>query len=629
MTVRGSIHTARRLSLPPVLIVLACSLVPAPVAHADRPSGGPLYQDGPSDRYLLGGDWYRRADPRDRGRRLGWQRQDSLAAWQQTTVPNAANAGSYSARSYLGGVWWYRKDFELPRSSEDASWVLRFESVNYRATVWLNGRRIGRHAGGYLPFELIARRARRTGSNQLVVRVDSRRAADDLPNVAVRKGGRYVGGWWNYAGILREVYLRKVERLDFTNVFARPELPCPTCPAVVDVQAIVGNLGAAQANTVVEGRIGSQKLTFTPGTIAGGRFHLFRSSARIDNPRLWSPATPNLYRIVLRVRLNGHVVQSYTLHTGIRSIQVDGGGRLLLNGQLMSLRGASMHEDDPQRGAALAAPELRGNIDLLRDLGANMTRAHYPLHPLTLELADRYGILVWSEVPVYQLSDALFRRARVRKQAREMIRALVDRDRSHPSVLVWSLGNENTTKPGLGFTRYVTSAARLVRRLDPTRLVGLSFQGYPSVARQALYSKLDALGVNDYFGWYAGPKGSLGDRSALGPYLDRLHGDYPRQALFVTEFGAEANRAGPATEKGTYAFQQDFLTYHLNVYATKPFIAGALVWILRDFHVKPGYRGGNPKPDPPLNEKGLVDLTGARKPAFETVRQMFVAGAKP
>jgi beta-glucuronidase len=463
----------------------------------------------------------------------------------------------------------------------------------------------------------------------LVVRVDSRRGNHDVPRVAARKGGRYVGGWWNYAGILREVYLRKVERLDFTNVFARPELPCPTCPAVVGVQAIVGNLEAAQAGAAVEGRIGAQKLTFTPGTIAGGGFRLFRSSVRIDKPRLWSPAAPNLYRIVLRLRLNGHVVQSYTLHTGVRSIQVDGGGRLLLNGQHVSLRGASMHEDDPQRGAALGAPELRGNIDLLRDLGANMTRAHYPMHPLTLELADRYGILVWSEVPVYQLSEALFRRPGVRRQVREMVRGLVNRDRSHPSVLVWSLGNENTTKPGRGFARYVSSARRLVRRLDPTRLVGLSFQGYPTVGRQALYTKLDALGVNDYFGWYPGPKGSIADRKGLGPYLDRLHRDYPRQALFVTEFGAEANRAGPATEKGTYAFQQDFLAYHLNVFATKPFLAGALVWILRDFHVKPGYSGGNPRPDPPLNEKGLVDAAGDRKPAFETVRQMFKGGANP
>src|SRR6185295_4947078 len=102
-----------------------------------------------------------------------------------------------------------------------AAWIVRFESVNYRATVWLNGHRIGGHAGGYLPFEVALRHARPRGTNVLVVRVDSRHSELDVPNVAVRRGGRYVGGWWNYAGILREVYLRKVDRLDFTNVSAQ------------------------------------------------------------------------------------------------------------------------------------------------------------------------------------------------------------------------------------------------------------------------------------------------------------------------------------------------------------------------------------------------------------------------
>jgi endo-1,4-beta-mannosidase len=129
--------------------------------------------------------------------------------------------------------------------------------------------------------------------------------------------------------------------------------------------------------------------------------------------------------------------------------------------------------------------------------------------------------------------------------------------------------------------------------------------------------------VNDYFGWYPGPQSSIQDRTALSPYLDRLHDDYQQQALFVTEFGAEANRAGPATEKGTFDFQAQFLDYHLGVFAQKPYLNGALVWILRDFRVKPGYDGGNPQPQSPYNQKGLVDAQGTRKPSFETVKRLF------
>jgi len=142
------------------------------------PTSGALYQDGPSGRFLVAGTWYRRADPRDTGRRRGWQKAGSLGGWQQTTVPNAANAGDNSVRSYLGGVWWYRKDFEAPAADRTASWLLRFESVNYRATVWLNGRRIGGHRMVPHRPPLPRRRdraGRRPGRSDRPERRDSRR----------------------------------------------------------------------------------------------------------------------------------------------------------------------------------------------------------------------------------------------------------------------------------------------------------------------------------------------------------------------------------------------------------------------------------------------------------------------
>jgi beta-glucuronidase len=132
------------------------------------------------------------------------------------------------------------------------------------------------------------------------------------------------------------------------------------------------------------------------------------------------------------------------------------------------------------------------------------------------------------------------------------------------------------------------------------------------------------LGINDYFGWYNGPRGTISDRAQLTGYLNRLHSDYPNQALVITEFGAEANRSGPVTEKGTFEFQADWLKYHLDVFATKPFISGALIWNLRDFRVKPNWAGGNPLPHPPVNEKGLIDDFGRKKPAYGVVRGVYL-----
>jgi beta-glucuronidase len=266
---------------------------------------------------------------------------------------------------------------------------------------------------------------------------------------------------------------------------------------------------------------------------------------------------------------------------------------------------------------------MRENFSYLRDLDATITRAHYPLHPYELELADRYGILVWSEIPVYRMRSTLFNIREVRAKGLRMLRQEIVRDYNHPSVAIWSIGNENASRPKTGFRHYIHRAARTVRDLDPSRLVGIATSGYPSVEKQDIYLKLDVIGINDYFGWYTGPRGTLVDRRGLGGYLNRLHSDYPHQALVITEVGAEANRDGPVTEKGTFAFQADFLSYHLNLIDSKPFISAAIIWNLRDFRVKPGWEGGNPVPDPPINHKGLIDDRGQRKPAFSVARKIF------
>ena len=180
------------------------------------------------------------------------------------------------------------------------------------------------------------------------------------------------------------------------------------------------------------------------------------------------------------------------------------------------------------RGAALRPDDIRANFALLRELGANMTRSHYPMHPLALELADRYGIVVWSEVPVYQMRDQLFRSAAVRRRARAA-GARHGEPRPQPPVgdRVEPRQREHLEAgPRLHALR---DAMRRGSRGGSTRR-GSWASPSPAIRRSAsrtLYTKLDALGVNDYFGWYAGPLGSITDRAGLAPYLQRLHDDYP------------------------------------------------------------------------------------------------------
>ena len=158
--------------------------------------------------------------------------------------------------------------------------------------------------------------------------------------------------------------------------------------------------------------------------------------------------------------------------------------------------------------------------------------------------------MVWSEIPVFRMASRLFAISEVRLKALRMLRHVVDRDFNHPSVMVWSVGNENASRPGTGLRKYIRKAARTVQDLDPTRLIGIATSGFPSVEKQRIYTELDVLGVNDYFGWYNGPRGTISDQTQLSGYLNRLHSDYPNQAIVITEFGAEANRVGAAGGQG-------------------------------------------------------------------------------
>jgi beta-glucuronidase len=206
--------------------------------------------------------------------------------------------------------------------------------------------------------------------------------------------------------------------------------------------------------------------------------------------------------------------------------------------------------------------------------------------------------------------------------AREM-RKNVETNLNHPSVMVWSVGNELSSRPGPVQGDYIRRAAQIARDIDGTRPVGIAFAGYPSAGCQSEYRPLDVLGVNEYFGWYPGPGGTLFDRTKLSGYLDQVRACYPDEAIMVTEFGAEANREGPAEEKGTYAYQQEFVNYHLGVFAQKPWLSGALYWALNEFKVKPAWEGGNPRPIPPIHQKGVVTWDGARKPAWADLQRGF------
>jgi beta-glucuronidase len=614
--------------LLPLLALLSCLVgaAPALAQGGATPTKRVLYQDGPTNRFLMDGPWFFRLDTANQGLRQGYQKQTDAEGWTRTTVPNAWNATDESPASMRGTVGWYRKDFKLPSSSSRYDWTLRFESVNYRSRVWINGTRIGTNRGAYIPFEFRIPRTllKRNGTNRLVVRVENIRKSYDLPPSGFTRTSVPTGGWWNYGGLLREVYLKRVDRADWNTVQVLPDLPCRTCAARVNFRVTVRNYADSAQRIRITGKFGNQTVRFPAAAVGAKRFGTFRTSIRVAKPRLWSPKDPELYNVRLSLRAGDRVVNRYTLKSGIRSLKIVN-GKLNLNGLPVNVRGVALHEDDKQLGFAINNTIRERFVAEAREVGATMIRAHYPLHPYFMELADRLGLLVWSEIPMYAIKTDKLKSEIVRKTGANELRENVLANGNHPSISMWSVGNELSARPGPVQGDYLRRAANQARALDPTRPIAYAVAGYPGAGCQTEYAPIDIIGINEYFGWYPGPNGQIADRQVLSEYLDSVRACYPDKGIFITEFGAEANRNGPVEEKGTFEFQSDFINFHLAVYNAKPWLSGAIYWTLKEFRVRPEWDGGNPRPQPPIHQKAVINFDGVRKPGFADLQRGYLA----
>ncbi|MCW2991078.1 MAG: hypothetical protein JWM73_1672, partial [Solirubrobacterales bacterium] len=460
---------------------------------------------------------------------------------------------------------------------------------------------------------------------RLLVRVDNRRTEDDLPPMGLSQAkGEPTGGWWNYGGILREVYLRRVQHTDFSTVQVLPDLPCRTCAASVLVRAVVHNYDSLARPVHVTGTYGA--LAFDAGTftIGPGDDRTFTQRVAVAQPQLWSPTDPHLYPVKLTATVARAVAQTWQAESGIRSVKVVN-GHLYLNGNPLNWRGFGLHEDSLTKGFAIDNADRAKIVAEVKDLGGTLIRSHYPLHPELMELADREGLMVWSEVPMYQVRTNALKHASVRNFGVRMLEKNVLTNGNHPSVIVWSIANELNSEVNADQGAYIKKAAAAAHRLDPTRPVGQAVASNPAGPCQKRFAPLDIIGFNEYFNWYPGPDGTMADQDNLALFLQKIHRCYPTKALAITEFGAEANRDGPVEERGTYEFQQAFVNFHLGEFDKQPWLSGATYWALQEFRVRPNWDGGNPRPNPPFHEKGLITMTGEKKPAYFDVQRIFRA----
>src|SRR5262245_14569035 len=352
----------------------------APAPPRVDPAHPPMSWGGPDGRSALDGTWLERSDRAGRGQALGWFR--GTFDGRPVTVPFSPNAGTVRGaaglHSFQGSIAWYRTTFTTAQAGD---YALRFESVNHRATVWVDGRLVARHTGVYLPFE--AELPLAPGAHTLVVRADWR-------SPARMKATGWHRTWFNFGGINREVTLRPLGRSALDAPAVRTRLRRGA--AIVDVTVSVRNRGRPRV-VPVHGTLAGHGLRFAPLRLGAGERGETRAQVRIAHPDLWAPGHPALAELHLEVPGES----GWTERAGLRELR-GSGGRLRLNGRPLRLRGASLHEDAEGRGDALVPADMDAIIQRLRAIRANATRAQHLLSPALLERLDAAGILVWQEV---------------------------------------------------------------------------------------------------------------------------------------------------------------------------------------------------------------------------------------
>ncbi len=582
--------------------------------------------EGPGGRQALT-SWTMRKDPGNRGQGLGWAK--GAFGGTAVAVPNVVRAlpitGPGGIRNYEGSVAWYRTTFQ---STIPGAYAVHFESANYLAQVWVDGRALGSHVGTYLPFEF--RRDLAAGTHTLVVRIDWR-------DPAAQSSAGFHRTWFNFGGINGEVSVRPLGASELSAPSLQTSLS-PDTPtagqARVRVSVEVRNNGPQRAIAPVGSlQHGSQTvaLSFVPRTVGHNQSVTMTTTAAVSEPALWSPAEPNLYDLALAVGQES----SYAARVGLRQLTWRG-NRMYLNGERLTLHGASIQEDIEGHGDALSPADQDGLVRQLKTIGANAARSQHPLDPALLERLDAAGIVVWQGIgPVDGAGNWTSSTPALVREAEQRARTTEREAQLHPSIIVWNLANEVAGEghPG-GQAQYVQAMSDWLHLHDPGRLVAVDVWGdHPPRVAGALYRHLDAVAETDYSGWYDGPHNTPAQVSAMiRSRLAAMHRTFAGKVQIISEFGAESNGLNATGAPGGYAYQSQLLSNHIKTYEADPALSGMLVWDLRDFALTPTFAGGSIRRQlphirllPGLNQKGLYDYAAKAKPAAGVVAKLFKA----
>jgi beta-glucuronidase len=590
----------------------------------------------PADSLPLSGKWRFAVDPGVVGEAEGWA-EPSLddSGWTVVSVPHTW--GTMEEHANYDGIAWYRRSFALPVEAKDAHLRLRFDAVFYLAEVWLNGEYLGKHEGGYTPFEFdVSEMAQPGGENILAVRVDNLRAADRIP-ATLREGG-WSFDWWNWGGIVRDVSLEITSRAYVARqkVVAVPKLVGvdEADTATVNATVTARNVsGEALEGTLVADIIGDkdgtsvfQTLPTAPVSLAPGETAQIVLAVEIAEPELWHFDHPNLYRwSVSLLDPGGEVLHKDEVVFGIRLVELKE-ARFYLNGEPVRLVGLTRHADSPSHGLAETVTTMARDYEDLKSLNMVFSRpVHYPQHEFILDHCDRHGILLIPEVPAWQLKEQQMGSEHMQELEKQQLREMIDAAFNHPSVWAWSVGNEYESKTAEGY-EFTHNMIDYVKSLDPTRPVSFASNHMERDPELDATRFADFVMMNQYFGTWVGPK------TGLEQALDDIHAAWPDKVVIVSEYGFDSHWNaywGPPSstlDPSEYYFiaedmpgdseeadvqRQMVIAEQMEVFRNKPFVAAAVFWTYQDYRTPSGF------------VMGVVDAERNRRGSWRVLREEY------
>lgn len=507
--------------------------------------------------------------------------------WTKIFVPNSTGAVSEKWNQYEGILGVYRRNTGLHFQTGEQLFIT-LQSCYWSGRVFVNGKEAGYTYGGYLPARFNITNLARQGDNQIAVVVDNR-----FTSMGPFK--RLNEFYWNWGGLIQEVYIEKHASVSLTDLRAEGSMSGRLQISFTGLNAAAS---AQKKQVTIEVADQSGKKVLGPVqvsvTIPPGEQVVKLAPITVSRPQLWNLETPHLYTVTAKGDFG-----TLKVRTGFRDVKVSGSD-ITINGNLIhNLQGFDRHADYPGLGRTQPGGLPYMELKLLRDKGFRFFRpAHYPTTPEQLDAADELGLLVIEEINVTGLRGAQLDSKEVKDFAAQQLTKMINRDRSHPSIIAWSMGNENFTEEQ-GAESYAEQTIALGRSLDPTRLFTMVTHRHTT---DKTFRFQDIVCQNYYAGWYAK------DINAIVTILDAIQAYAGNKPILISEYGAEAIPGRTGTTKGSEFWQGFVVDAHNRLLNDRKHLFGKMYWCSTDFWCRPNWTGGSPEPVGPFHVKSLISF---------------------